>query len=192
MRLHSGDALIVVDVQRDFLPGGALPVPGGDEIVPVLNGYLRRFEAARLPMVATRDWHPRNHCSFSARGGPWPEHCVQGSPGAGFPDDLQLPGDVRVFSKGTEAERDAYSGFDGTSLDAYLRDIGVQRLFVGGLATDYCVLATVTDAAAAGFEVLVLRDAIRAVNVAVGDEENALAAMQDSGATLVSQIDIDG
>lgn len=178
------DALIVVDVQRDFLPGGSLAVPGGDEVVPVLNRYIRRFEGA-APIVATRDWHPADHCSFAARGGPWPPHCVQGTPGAEFAPDLALPEDALIVSKAMGSERDAYSGFDGTGLESLLKRQGTERVFVGGLATDYCVLETVKDARKAGFEVLLLADAIRAVGVEPGDEEAALAEMRDAGARPV-------
>ena len=185
MQLQQHDALIVVDVQRDFLPGGSLAVPHGDEVIPVLNAYLRHFAAAGLPIVATRDWHPPDHCSFAAQGGPWPPHCVRDSRGAEFSDDLELPRDARVISKATETGADAYSAFDATDLDAFLRDSGVERVFVGGLATDYCVLATVKDAADAGFDVVVLEDAIRAVGVEPGDEARALASMREAGAAML-------
>lgn len=182
MRLRKGDALIAVDVQRDFLPDGSLAVPDGHEVVPVLNDYISLFRQEGLPVVATRDWHPRDHCSFDAQGGLWPPHCVQDSDGAAFADDLELPEDVIVISKGTSKDSDAYSGFDGTDLEAYLRQRGVERLFIGGLATDYCVLATVTDGLGAGFDVVLLRDAVRAVGVQSTDEAEALAAMRDAGA----------
>lgn len=185
MRLKTGDALIVVDVQRDFLPGGSLAVPDGDAVVPVLNEYLCRFNSAGLPTIATRDWHPADHCSFVARGGTWPAHCVQDSPGAQFAEALRLPDDARLVSKATTSEADAYSGFDGTDLASHLRDAKVKRVFVGGLATDYCVLATVRDAILAGFEVFVLRDAVRAVNVEPGDGKKALDEMRALGASLI-------
>ncbi len=191
MRFQPGDALIVVDVQRDFLPGGSLAVPDGDKVVPVLNDYLRRFAAAGLPIVATRDWHPADHCSFVARGGPWPPHCVQDTSGAEFPDELALPDDVLVLSKATSVEADAYSGFDRTGLETRLREGGVERVFVGGLATDYCVLATVQDAAAAGFDVVVLEDAIRAVGVEADDEARALRSMREAGAIFITLNAID-
>ena len=187
MRLQQGDALIVVDVQRDFLPGGALAVPEGDGVVPVLNRYLESFHEAGLPIVATRDWHPPNHCSFAEQGGSWPPHCVQGTPGAEFAEQLQLPSDALVISKATSTEKDAYSGFDGTDLERRMHDAGVRRVFVGGLATDYCVLATVKDAVRAGFEVLVLGDAVRAVEVSPGDGGKALQAMLTDGATIIDQ-----
>ncbi len=179
-----GDALLAVDVQNDFLPGGSLAVRGGDAVIAPLNAWLLRFEEARLPVFATRDWHPKDHCSFLDRGGIWPVHCVAGTPGAQFPAALRLPPSAHVISKATQREADAYSGFSGTDLDALLRRGSVRRLFVGGLATDYCVLRTVEDACALGYEVLLLRDAVRAVDVQPGDGERALAAMAAAGARI--------
>jgi len=183
--LRHGDALLVVDVQNDFLPGGALPVPHGDEVIPALNAYLRRFEAAGLPIFATRDWHPPDHCSFRQRGGPWPPHCVAGTPGAAFATALELPATATVVSKATEPDREAYSGFQGTELTQTLRSEGIRRLFIGGLATDYCVLHTVLDALQEGFEVYLLRDAVRAVDVHPGDGATALARMEAAGAVPI-------
>lgn len=177
-----GDALIVVDVQRDFLPGGALAVAEGDQVVPVLNRYIAHFEQAGLPSVFTRDWHPANHCSFRAQGGPWPPHCVTDSAGAAFAPGLVLPASGHVVSKAATAEADAYSGFQGTGLADWLRARGCRRLFVGGLATDYCVRETVRDALAAGFAVVLLRDAVRAVEVQPGDGARAEQAMREAGA----------
>lgn len=181
--LRPGDALVVVDVQRDFLPGGALAVAEGDQVVPVLNRYIARFEEAGLPTVFTRDWHPANHCSFRAQGGPWPPHCVAGSEGAAFAPGLAVPATVLVISKATTPEADAYSGFQRTPLAQWLRDQGCRRLFIGGLATDYCVLETVRDALAAGFAAVLLRDAVRAVNLQPGDGARAEQAMREAGAT---------
>lgn len=185
MRLKTGDALIVVDVQRDFLPGGSLAVPDGGAVVPVLNQYLRRFEEVGLPAIATRDWHPNDHCSFVAEGGTWPAHCVQDSSGAGFAEGLRLPDDTVLISKGTKSDAEAYSGFDGTDLARRLKAAKVTRLFIGGLATDYCVLATVRDAISVGFEVFLLRDAVRAVNVEAGDGDKAVDEMCALGASLI-------
>ena len=178
------DALIAVDVQKDFLPGGALAVPFGDEVVPALNAWLRAFTQAGRPVIATRDWHPPNHCSFSAQGGPWPPHCIAGEPGAEFADALRLPATAILISKATTPDRDAYSGFAGTALGAKLAALNVRRVFIGGLATDYCVLNTVLDARAAGLDVVVLEDAIRAVNVNPGDGARALERMKQAGAAL--------
>lgn len=181
--LSPGDALIVVDVQNDFLPGGSLAVPYGDDVIPVLNRYLAAFVQRELPIIATRDWHPPNHCSFQPYGGPWPSHCVAGSDGAAFAAALELPASSSLITlKGTQPEQDAYSAFDGTDLDARLRGQGVARLFVGGLATDYCVLYTVNDGLKAGYTVILLQDAIRAVNVRPGDGERAEAEMIQGGA----------
>jgi nicotinamidase/pyrazinamidase len=179
-----GDALLIVDVQRDFLPGGALGVPGGDAVIAPLNGALALCAERGVPVFATRDWHPPDHCSFAARGGVWPPHCLANSPGAMFAGGLRLPPGVSVISKGTDPAHEAYSGFAGTDLEQRLRDAGIRRLVVGGLATDYCVLQTVLDARTRGFEVVVLGGAVAAVNAASGDGGRALAAMCNAGATL--------
>lgn len=184
----AGDALIIVDVQNDFLPGGALGVPEGDRVVAPLTGLAARFAGLGLPVVATRDWHPANHCSFAARGGPWPPHCIAESDGAAFAPGLGLPAGTVIVSKATEPGKDAYSGFEGTTLAAQLAERQVRRVFVGGLATDYCVLNTVRDALAAGFEVVLLSDAIRAVDVSPGDGQRALAEMVASGAVVGSAV----
>ncbi len=186
IELQNGDALIVVDVQNDFLPGGSLAVPDGDAVAPVLNRYLAGFAARELPVYATRDWHPPNHCSFKARGGPWPPHCVAETRGAQFAANLDLSPDIVVVSKATMSDKDAYSGFEGTDLDAHLRARKIKRLFVGGLATDYCVLNTVRDALSLGYRVCLLTDAIRAVNVKPDDGRKAAAEMQRLGAEPVT------
>jgi nicotinamidase/pyrazinamidase len=179
-----GDALVVVDVQRDFLPGGALGVPHGHAVLAPLNRLARAFDVRGLPVIATRDWHPLDHCSFKAQGGPWPPHCVADTAGARFDPGLALPITTHVVSKAMQAQRDAYSGFAGTGLHALLQRLGVRRLFVGGLATDYCVLQTVLDARALGYAVVVLRDAVAAVDAQSGDGQRALARMQAAGALL--------
>lgn len=182
---RAGDALLIVDVQNDFLPGGALPVPHGDEVIPALNRWIARFRERSLPVVATRDWHPPDHCSFQPQGGPWPVHCVAGTEGAAFASGLRLPEGALIISKATDSDREAYSGFQGTDLAARLRTLGVRRLFVGGLATDYCVLATVRDALDEGFDVVVLREAVRAVDLHPGDGDRALEDMERLGARLL-------
>jgi len=179
---RQGDALVAVDVQNDFLPGGNLAVPHGDAVVAPLNRYIATFVARGLPVYATRCWHHPDHCSFTARGGPWPRHCVAGTPGAGFAPGLVLPASVVIVSKAKMRDADAYSGFQDTDLAERLRHGGVKRLFVGGLATDYCVLNTVQDAVALGFEVVLLEDAIRAVDVTPGDGARAIAKMRALGA----------
>lgn len=183
--LHKGDALIIVDVQNDFLPGGTLAVAGANQIISPLNRYIARFHARGLPIFATRDWHPIDHCSFQASGGPWPKHCVAGTNGAAFAPALALPEDAIVISKATTSDKDAYSAFEGTDLATRLSAAGVNRLFVGGLATDYCVLNTVKDALTLGFDTRVLSDAVRAVERKPGDGERALSEMSERGAIMV-------
>lgn len=180
--LQTGDALLIVDVQNDFCPGGALAVPNGDAVVPVLNNWISAARKAGVPVIASRDWHPVSHVSFSAQGGPWPDHCIQDTPGAEFHPRLALPEDAVRVSKGTAFDRDAYSAFDGTGLASYLRDLGVQRLWVGGLAEDVCVLATVKDACEAGFETHLIQEATRPVDPDA--EAETLQSMQQSGALL--------
>lgn len=182
---EAGDALLVVDVQNDFLPGGNLGVKDGDAVVPVLNRYIAAFAARGLPIFFTRDWHPQEHCSFQARGGPWPAHCVAGTDGADFAPGLARPKGAIVVSKAVTLESDAYSGFEGTELASELRKRGVKRVYVGGLATDYCVLNTVKDALGHGFDVYLLGDAIRAVNVQPDDGANAVAEMRRLGAEMI-------
>lgn len=186
IRISAGDALIVVDVQNDFLPGGSLAVPQGDAVVPVLNRYLAEFAARDLPIIATRDWHPANHCSFKAQGGPWPPHCVAETHGAQFAAGLKYPSGTLIISKATKSDKDAYSGFEGTDLDASLRARKIKRLFVGGLAIDYCVLNTVRDARRLGYQVYLLTDAIRAVNVKPDDGRKAEAEMLRLGAEPIA------
>ena len=186
-RLQSGDALLIVDVQNDFLPGGQLAVTDGDAVIAPLNRWIERFQAAGLPIFATRDWHPAAHCSFIAQGGPWPNHCVANTDGAHFAPALRLPENAKVISKATTVEVDAYSGFGGTDLSDQLQHTGSRRLFIGGLATDYCVLNTVLDACRLGYNVVLLSEAIRAVNVQPGDGARAIAEMQAAGATLLEE-----
>jgi nicotinamidase/pyrazinamidase len=182
--------VLIVDVQVDFLPGGKLAVGRGDEVVHVLNRYAAAASRRSLPVFASRDWHPRNHCSFRDRGGPWPEHCVAGTPGAAFAPGLELPRGAVVISKATTPDADAYSAFQGTDLAQRLRKQGVKRLLVGGLATDYCVLNTVLDARKEGFGVLLLADAIRAVDVEPGDGERAVRDMRSAGAVPIRLEDV--
>lgn len=186
IELRDGDALLMVDVQNDFLPGGALAVANGDQVIAVLNAAIALFLAHHLPIVATRDWHPAHHCSFRERGGNWPPHCIANTAGAAFAAALDLPPEVTLISKGTDPDKDAYSAFEGTPLDALLHTAGARRLFIGGLATDYCVLNTVNDALRNGYRVYVLKEAIRAVNVRPGDGDKAEQAMTDKGAELIT------
>ncbi|MCL4543122.1 MAG: bifunctional nicotinamidase/pyrazinamidase [Chloroflexi bacterium] len=184
-------ALIVVDVQMDFCPGGALAVPEGDAVIPVLNEYVRRSHALEIPVIASRDWHPAKTAHFREFGGVWPRHCVQDTPGAAFHPDLQLPEDTEIVSKGTGAREDAYSAFQarnqsGVALAELLRHRGISQVLIGGLATDYCVRATVLDALSQGFRAVLLIDASRGVNVSNGDAERAIADMVDAGAQVAT------
>ncbi len=183
--LRHGDALLVVDIQRDFLPGGSLAVPHGDEVVEILNSYILAFKCRGLPVVATRDWHPAHHCSFLAQGGQWPPHCVADTDGARFAPGLDLPDDALIISKATSPNSDAYSGFEGTELDQLLCKSDIRRVFIGGLATDYCVLNTVRDALRLGYVTMLLTDAIRAVEVKPGDGSLAIAEMKQLGAICI-------
>jgi nicotinamidase/pyrazinamidase len=183
--MKKNKALLIVDVQNDFIPGGTLAVPGGDQVVPVLNDYAARFSAEGLPAFASRDWHPKETTHFEQ----WPPHCVQGTTGAEYHPDLQLPDNTIVVTKGADPREDAYSCFqavgpDGTPFADLLRERGIEELHVGGLATDYCVKATVLDALNAGFRVKLLIDATRGVDVNPGDTERALTEMVNAGAEV--------
>jgi nicotinamidase/pyrazinamidase len=177
-----GDALIVVDVQIDFCPGGALPIEHGHEVVPVLNRWIAAALARHAPIYASRDWHPLDHVSFKERGGLWPPHCIQDTHGASFHPGLQLPESVVKITKGVRFDQDQNSAFDETGLAYQLQYDRVRRLWIGGLAQDVCVLATVLDAFRAGFEVVVIEDATRAVTPAGG--EKARRQMREAGAQL--------
>jgi nicotinamidase/pyrazinamidase len=187
--LQPGDALLVVDLQADFV-SGSLAVRGAERIVPVMNRYAGRFRAHGLPVFATRDWHPADHVSFEEQGGLWPAHCVAGTRGAQLAAGLDLGPDTVIVSKGASAAVEAYSGFEGTSLDALLRKAGAKRLFVGGLATDYCVLHTVHDALRLGYCVMLLVDAIRAVDETPDDGVVAVRGMVRLGAVPMRFEDI--
>ncbi|HEY3266217.1 MAG TPA: nicotinamidase [Armatimonadota bacterium] len=174
-------ALIIVDVQNDFCPGGALAVPRGDEVVPAINAVMAMFPV----VAATQDWHPPDHCSFAAQGGPWPPHCIAGTPGAELHPGLRQERiSIRVRKADTPAV-DAYSGFQGTDLADQLRAKGVTDVTVAGLATDYCVKATALDAKAAGFTVSVLAGACRAVEVNPGDGAAALSELRSAGVSVI-------
>lgn len=186
MKVNPKSALIVVDVQNDFCPGGALAVKEGDQVVPVFNRYIEVFEKSHAPIYACRDWHPKNHSSFKEQGGPWPSHCVQETEGARFHPDLKLPANTIVISKGWHQEDDSYSEFESTNLELYLKRQGIRSLFVGGLATDYCVKNTVLDACRLGFETYLLTDTIRGIDVRKGDSEKAVKEMKKAGAIPVT------
>jgi nicotinamidase/pyrazinamidase len=188
--VNEKDALVVVDVQKDFCLGGSLPVLGGDKVVPVLNDYVKLFTRAGALVYATRDWHPPNHVSFKPYGGIWPPHCIQGTEGAKFHSDLKLPKSTKIISKATTPAKEAYSGFDGTNLEKDMSGKGVKRVFAGGLATDYCVKNTVLDAVKTGFETILLTDATLGVNANPGDSEKAVKEMVEAGAKTATLADI--
>ena len=183
----SQDALLIVDTQVDFCPGGALAVAEGDQVVPVFN----RLSPLFATVVATRDWHPANHCSFAPQGGPWPPHCVQSRPGAAYHPDLDLSRVVLHVVKADVPQVESFDNFAGRpNLAAALRARGVTRVFVGGLATDYCVLNTVLGALSHGFAAVAVRDAMRPVEVRAGDGERALGQMAAAGAVVVNSDEI--
>lgn len=181
---QKGDGLLIIDVQKDFCPGGALAIEEGDKIIPVLNHWIRQARRAGLPIYASRDWHPDGHISFKAQGGSWPPHCIQNSDGAEFHPALRLPDGAVKISKGVRFDHDQNSVFDETGLIEQLTRDGVRRLFIGGLALDVCVLASVIDARKAGFEVELIVDAVRPVDEKEGRE--ALSRIKKSGSEIVA------
>jgi len=186
--IRPDDALVIVDVQHDFLPGGALAVAQGDRIFTPINALARRFTR----VYATRDWHPPNHSSFAAQGGPWPVHCVADTPGAAFDPRLDRSHIDLIVDKGVDVATDGYSGFAATTLERDLRAHGIKRVFVCGLATDYCVKATAQDAKDAGFDVVVLSDAAAAVDVTPGDESRALGELHAHGVGIATSDEVTG
>ena len=192
-RWPARSALVVVDVQRDFCPGGALPAEDGERILPALNRYLAAAAARGMPVYASRDWHPAVTTHFVAHGGPWPPHCVQGTPGAQFHPGLALPLETIVVSKGDDPGLHGYSAIDGHTPDgaSFLADVrarAIDWLYVAGIATDYCVKQTVLDARQAGLQVTVLIDAIAGIDATPGDAARALDQMTGAGATLASGV----
>ncbi|GIU71093.1 MAG: bifunctional pyrazinamidase/nicotinamidase [Candidatus Nitrosocaldaceae archaeon] len=185
MKLDKNSALIVVDMQNDFLPGGSLPVKDGDKIIPVINNCIRKFKEQGLNIFATRDWHPEDHISFKERGGPWPKHCVQNTKGAEFHKDLELD-DAIIISKAMDRDKEAYSGFEGTDLKDRLKQMDIKKVFVTGVATDYCVKNTALDAIKHGFEVYLIRDGVKGIH----DEEKAIEEMRSKGVKVIESKDI--
>ncbi|KAA0893455.1 nicotinamidase [Oryzomonas rubra] len=184
--MERGSALLIVDVQNDFCPGGALGVPDGDRVAVPLSRAAERFRGAGLPVFASRDWHPAVTRHFKEYGGMWPPHCVQGSPGAAFHPDLRLPPGTTVISKGIDPDRDSYSAFegindDGATLGSCLASLGVGHLYIGGLATDYCVRSSALDAVRAGLTVTLLTDCVAGVELQPGDSARALEEMAEAG-----------
>jgi len=186
-RLESSDALIVVDPQNDFMPGGALAVTDGERIFAPINRIAPAFEH----VFATRDWHPKNHESFVAQGGPWPIHCVADSPGAQFHPLLLVDHIDEIVNTGVTADAPGYSGFERTDLAERLKRAGATRVFICGVATDYCVKETTIGALQCGFQTFVLTDAIAAVNTEPGDGAAALEEMQRQGAVAITSSDLD-
>jgi nicotinamidase/pyrazinamidase len=181
-RFQPGDALLLVDVQNDFCPGGALPIPDGDRVVPVLNEWIAAATSEGLPVYASRDWHPVGHPSFASEGGEWPVHCLQDTPGAAFHPELELPAGVTVVTKGTRFDKDQYSAFDETGLHQRLRKDGVRRLWMGGLAQDVCVCASVLDARRLGYEVVLIAGGSLPVSAEGG--LGAIQRMREAGVTV--------
>lgn len=197
-------ALLLVDIQNDFCPGGALAVPEGDSIIPLLNRLIPRFQH----VIASQDWHPVGHASFASshpdkkpgdfidlEGKPqilWPDHCIQESPGAEFHPDINIDGRVKIIRKGESSEVDSYSAFFDnhrlrqTELDTYLKGLGISRLYIGGLATDYCVQFTALDALDLGYETYILGDACRGVNIQPGDTDKALKRIESAGGKIIT------
>lgn len=186
LKLSETDALIIVDVQNDFCPGGSLGVEGGDNVATTLSGLALHFRIKGARIFATQDWHPEGHSSFVEQGGPWPPHCIEGTPGADFHENLQLPVGTSIVRKGRDKAVDAYSGFLDSNLEEQLKRSNIKRVFVGGLTTDYCVLNTVLDASNLGFETYLVEDAVAAVNVEPEDGVQAVQKMKDNGAKPVT------
>jgi nicotinamidase/pyrazinamidase len=188
-------ALVIVDLQNDFCPGGSLAVRQGDAIVPVVNRYIALFTMRGLPVFASRDWHPPVTSHFKEYGGIWPPHCIRETYGAAFHPDLQLPPDAVILSKGTSCTHDDYSAFQGRDAEGrpfpdILAELGIKRLYVCGLATDYCVRETVLEALRRGLETTVLTDAVRGVDLTPGDSQRAMDAMRGSGAHTATVPDL--
>lgn len=189
--MKTASALLIIDVQNDFCPGGSLPVHEGDRIVPALNRYIELFRRWKLPIFASRDWHPAITSHFRDFGGIWPAHCVQVSEGARFHRDLVLPDETIVISKGLDPNRDDYSAFQATTesgmpFPAKIEAMAINKLYVGGLATDYCVKASVLDGLRSGLEMILLEDAIRGVNLTPADSAKAIDEMVRAGAVLMN------
>lgn len=190
IQIQADDALLAVDIQNSFLPGGSLAVKDGDQVVPVINRLIPRFPT----VIFSRDWHPAGHLSFADQPAfvdkSWPAHCVQHTPDAEFHPDLIVPPSLILVSKGTHADREAYSAFDGTGLGTLLGRLAIKRLFIGGLATDYCVKWSALDALKLGLQVVVVTDACRGVDVPAGTAAAALQEMAAAGAALVASGEI--
>lgn len=193
--MRAKKALLVVDMQNDFSPGGALGIPEGDKIVPFINKYIRIFSKAKLPIFLSRDWHPPSTKHFKDFGGVWPVHCIQNTKGAAFHPKLFIPEDAIFLYKGMDPDKDSYSVFQaedlgGTGFPRLLNLLGVKEIYIAGLATDYCVKFTGIDALKEGFKVRLLADAIKGVNLKKNDSEKAISALIKKGAKKVFLKDI--
>jgi nicotinamidase/pyrazinamidase len=177
IKIDRACALIIVDMQNDFMPSGSLPIPDSDKIIPVLNKYIELFVSRKFPIFATRDWHPPDHKSFKQRGGMWAMHCVRDTKGAEFHPELKIPRNATIISKATDADREAYSAFERTELARKLEQEGIKRVLIGGVATDYCVKSTALDAVRLGFDAVLLEDAVKGIN----NSGDAVKEMQKSG-----------
>ncbi|MCM8781798.1 MAG: bifunctional nicotinamidase/pyrazinamidase [Candidatus Omnitrophica bacterium] len=183
-------ALLVVDIQNDFCPGGTLAVPGGDKIIPTVNKYIKIFSENKLPIFVSRDWHPKKTKHFKQFGGMWPKHCIQDTKGAKFHSKLKVPKEAIILSKGMDPQKDSYSVFQGEDLNGMeftnlLKIFGIEEIYICGLATDYCVKYTTLDALRSGFKVKVLLDAVRGVNLKPNDSTEAIEEMVKNGAILI-------
>ncbi|MBI4431347.1 MAG: isochorismatase family protein [Candidatus Omnitrophica bacterium] len=181
MRITEKTALVVVDAQIDFFEGGALAVPGSNAVLPAIQSSIDKFLSKGRPLFATRDWHPADHCSFKAQGGIWPPHCIQNTSGAKFHPKLRMPPSLIIISKADQKNKDAYSGFQETDLNAELTKRKISEITVCGLAIDYCVKHTALDARKLNYRVYLLTDAIMGVNVKAGDSSNAIREMEKAG-----------
>jgi nicotinamidase/pyrazinamidase len=187
IRLKKGDALIVVDAQVDFFPGGALPVTNGDQIIPVVNLWLEAAQKADIPIFASRDWHPSNHCSFKQQGGPWPRHCVQNSAGAEIHPEIHLPSQAKIINTASDPKKEDYSAFQGKTkegipLNTYMKKKKIHRLWITGLAQDFCVCETALEARSNGYEVHLLLAGTRPITEETGEE--ALNRMKAAGVII--------
>jgi len=185
MKTTNGHALLVIDLQLDFMPEGALAVKDGDKIIPVINKLVKLFSAKEDMIFFSRDWHPEKHCSFFENGGTWPEHCVRGSRGARFHPDVQIPETSKIISKATTESKDAYSAFEDTELAEEMQKNNINTIYVCGLATDVCVRSTVLDGLKLGFRIIVVSDAVKAVDLEPGDGDRAIQEMNAAGAEIL-------
>lgn len=175
-------ALVVVDMQNDFCPGGSLGIKDADKIIPVINRWIANFTVENSPIVFTRDWHPENHCSFIS----WPIHCVANTKGAEFHPEVKKPDTAIVITKADTPDNEAYSSFEGTELHSKLKSLGVEEVYVCGLATDYCVKNTAIDALKLGYKVILIEDGMKAVNISADDGKNAIAELEKKGASIIN------